>query len=89
MSGAGRVGVDSAGGTITGALVPKFKIEGSAAVLVGASIAAHGSSPHDAPVMVQGSSKFKVGGIPICRAGDLSSCGDALAPGSSKFKINT
>jgi len=82
MAGIARVNVDSAGGKIIGALVPKVRVNGAPIAVVGAAIAPHGQYQHAAPVMVQGSAKVRAGGLPVCRAGDEASCGHA-ASGSS------
>lgn len=77
MPGVACVGVDEAGGVQLGMQAAKFKVRGAAVVVVGDDVAPHPPfPPHtDAPVMAQGSSKFRVGGIPVCREGDLASCG--------------
>lgn len=77
MPGIARAGVDSAGGTITGALVPSVTVNGSPIAVKGAAVAGHGDAPHSAPVMVGSSGTVTAGGIPICRAGDDASCGHA------------
>lgn len=82
MPGISRVGVDTAGGTITGALVPSVTVNGAPIAVVGASVSPHGRSPHNSAVMVSGSGSVTAGGISVCRAGDLASCGHK-ASGSS------
>lgn len=86
MPGAARVGVDSAGGTITGNLAPTVLINGAPVAVVGAAVAGHGEPPHTAPVMVGGSGTVFANGIAICRAGDLALCGHA-ASGSANVLI--
>ena len=58
-----------------------MKIGGRKVVLVGDAIAAHPPCPkvpvHCAATMAAGSSWVKIGGVPICRAGDAASCGHA------------
>jgi uncharacterized Zn-binding protein involved in type VI secretion len=88
MPGVGRVGVDSAGGIITGALVPNVRVNGSPIVVVGATVAPHGNGPHSNATMAVGSSKVKAHGIPVCRAGDAATCSDTLSPGSSTVFAN-
>lgn len=82
MPGVSRVGVDSAGGTITGPGVPSVIVNGSPVSIIGDSVAGHGSGPHGGPVMVAGSGTVIAGGIGVVRAGDAASCGDT-ASGSS------
>lgn len=79
MSGIARVGVDAAGGAITGNLVPSVLVNGSPVAVKGASIDRHGESPHDRPVMVGASGTVFAGGIAVCRAGDAASCGHAAS----------
>ena len=77
MPGVACVGVDEAGGVQLGMQAAKFKVRGNPVVVVGDAVAPHPPFPphNDAPVMVQGSSNFRVGGIPVCREGHLASCG--------------
>ena len=82
MPGVSRVGVDSAGGTIIGNLVPSVTVNGAPIAVMGAAVAGHGLPPHASPVMVGHSGTVTAGGIPICRAGDAASCGHP-ASGSS------
>jgi len=83
MRGISRVGLDVAGSTIIGVLAPKVQVENVPIVCLGAPVAGHGRAPHSAPVMVTSSTKVFANGIPICRLGDLASCGHP-ATGSSK-----
>lgn len=82
MPGVSRVGIDTAGGTIIGALVPTVLVNGAPIVVIGAAVAGHGLPPHAAPTMATGSATVFAGGIGVCRAGDLATCGD-VATGSS------
>lgn len=87
MPGIACVGVDSAGGTQLGLQAPKFRVRGNPVVVVGDKVAPHGAPPHSPlPVMVQGTGKFRVGGIPVCREGHLASCGHATT-GRGFFRI--
>ena len=88
MPGAARVNVDTAGGTIIGNLAPTVFVNGAPIACKGAQIAPHGKSPHDAPVMSGSSSTVKANGIPVCRAGDVATCGHA-ASGSSNVIIGS
>jgi uncharacterized Zn-binding protein involved in type VI secretion len=82
MPGVSRVGVDSAGGTITGPGIPSVVVNGSTVSVKGDSVAPHGLGPHGGPVMVGASDSVFAGGIGVVRAGDAASCGD-VATGSS------
>jgi uncharacterized Zn-binding protein involved in type VI secretion len=87
MPGVACVSVDSAGGVQLGAQAAKFKIRGNAVVVVGDKVAAHGVPPHSPqPVMAQGTSTFRVNGIPVCREGHTADCGHPTT-GRSFFRI--
>lgn len=88
MPGAVRVGVDTAGGTITGNLAPKVLVNGFPIGVIGAAIEPHAPNvpPHIASVMVGASGTVLANGKPVCRAGDLASCGHN-ATGSSNVLV--
>ena len=88
MPGSACVGVDFAGGVQLGAQAAKFKVRGNPVVVIGDAVAPHPPAPpHSAsPVMAEGSAKFRVGGIPVCREGHLASCGHPTS-GRSFFRI--
>lgn len=88
MPSVGRVGIDSSGGLITGPGVSSVKINGSKISVVGDLVASHGSGPHAAATMLQGSSSVFAGGKGICRQGDSASCGHTLSPGSPNVSAN-
>ena len=46
----------------------------------------HGIPPHDSPTMIAGSKDVFIGGIAVCNAGDLATCGDA-ATGHAKVNV--
>lgn len=75
MPGIARVGVDAAGGTITGNLVPSVRVNSAPVVVKGAAVAPHGTGLHAAAVTVGCSATVRAGGIGVCRAGDAASCG--------------
>jgi uncharacterized Zn-binding protein involved in type VI secretion len=75
MPGISRVGVDAAGGVFTGPGVTSVRVNGAVIVVVGTSIASHGISPHDNAHTVGSSATVRAGGILVCRAGDVASCG--------------
>lgn len=81
-----RVGLDAAGGAITGNLSPTVTIGGVAVVVVGASVASHGIAPHNAASMVGHSGTVSAGGRLICRAGDTASCGHAGSGGAASVQ---
>lgn len=82
MPGVTRVGVDTAGGIITGPGEPSVTVNGSTISVLGDAVASHGSAPHAAATMVGSSSTVFAGGIGVVRAGDAASCGHT-ATGSS------
>ena len=82
MAGIARVNTDTAGGTITGALVSTVYVNNANIVVQGATVASHGQNEHGGAVMVGCSSSVFAGGIGVCRQGDNASCGHT-ASGSS------
>lgn len=87
MTGAARVNIDTAGGTIIGNLAPTIFVNGVPVAVLGANVAGHGDPPHAAPVMVQASPNVFANNIAVCREGDQASCGHS-ATGSSNVFIN-
>jgi len=87
MHGITRIGIDTAGGMIVGALQDFVTVEGTLWAVLGDPVAAHGDAPHAAPVMAQGSSFVRINGIPVCREGHLASCGHP-ATGSAVMRIS-
>jgi uncharacterized Zn-binding protein involved in type VI secretion len=82
MPSVGRLGADSAGGTIlTGN--PSVLVNGLQVAVIGSSVDGHGDSPHSSPRMTSGSQSVVAGGIGICRTGDNASCGHSLISGSN------
>lgn len=69
--------LDSAGGPQLAGGQSWFKVQSQPVVLLGDPVTPHGIGLHAGPTMVQASSWFKIGGIGVCRQGDLASCGDA------------
>lgn len=55
--------------------------DGDIVSVVGDAIAAHGPDVHTAAVMVTGSPDTFVNGKPLCRIGDLASCGCSVTNG--------
>lgn len=85
MPGIARVGVDTAGGLILGGGNSTVYIDGALAAVIGDAVTYHGVYPHDAPVMVGGSTSVFINGIGVCRAGDAASCGDTATGSSDAF----
>jgi len=86
MPGVCRVGVDSAGGTITGMIQDgSVNANGSPVSVHGDPVAGHGLPPHAAPTMVAGSNNVFVNGIAVCNAGDQATCGH---PASGSGNVN-
>ena len=80
-----RVGVNQAGGVITGPGSSTVKAEGARVSLINDSVAAHGKPTHTAPVMVGASSTVFATGKPVVRAGDSASCGHTANGASTVF----
>lgn len=82
-----RTGLDTAGGVIQSASGTKVFVEGFQIGVAGDPVDPHGSAPHDGAVMVGGSSKVFIQGIPALRGGiDQASCGH-VSSSSSKVII--
>lgn len=79
MSGIAVRTLDSAGGVQLGGGQNFAKVEGQLVVVMGDPVTPHAPPilPHTAPFMAQGSSWFRINGIPVCRAGHLANCGHA------------
>jgi uncharacterized Zn-binding protein involved in type VI secretion len=82
MPGVSRVGVDSAGGIITGPGVATVVVNGSPISIIGDSVTPHKTGPHLSAKMITGSATVFAGGVGVVRYGDAASCGDT-ATGSS------
>ena len=87
MPGISRINQDTAGGTIIGALQDFARVEGTPWAVLGDPVDGHGPSPHDAPVMAEGSPFARINGIPVCRAGHLATCGHP-ATGSGAMRVS-
>lgn len=77
MPGVACVSVDVAGGTQLGMAAAKFKVRGNPVVVIGDAVEPHPPAPphSTSPIMVEGTGKFRVNGIPVSREGHLASCG--------------
>lgn len=88
MPGITRVLFDTAGGQILTTPNNDFaRVEGYLWAQVGATIASHGDSPHDAATMAQGSNFAKINGVAGCFAGNQATCGD-VATGSTSMRVS-
>lgn len=81
-------GQDSAGGTQLNGGQGFFKVSGAHVILLGDPVAGHGSGPHAAPSMAEGSSWMRINGVPVCRQGHAASCAHASS-GRPWFRIPT
>lgn len=80
------VGVDAAGGIITGPGSANWTWDGVPISLLGDSVASHGRSPHDAAMIADASPWFTIDGVPVTRTGSMASCGHA-ATGSAPLSV--
>jgi len=72
--------LDFAGGAQLSGHALWFEIDHLAVVCVGDPVEPHGDPPHSPrPVMVTGVNWFTIDGIPVCREGNLASCGHATS----------
>ena len=61
---------------------------GDPVITVGDTVHGHADSPHDQPEMVEGESRFRINGDPVCHAGHKASCGDPTT-GRVRFRIES
>ena len=85
MPGICRDADDAAGGALIKSQSTVFA-NGKNVIVNGDSVTGHGDPPHDAPTMIAGSDSVFIGGIAVCNAGDLATCGHA-ASGSSTISV--
>lgn len=74
------VALDAAGGAQMGNQFAPWTVEGQTIVGVGDLVTPHAPGPPHSPApptMVTGSPWFSINGVPVCREGDLASCGHA------------
>ncbi len=89
MSGYGVAvhALDYAGGMQAVEVNTWFRVEEEPIVVIGDLVQSHGDAPHSPmPPMVEGSAWFRVGGIPVSRAGHHAACGHATT-GRPWFRI--
>lgn len=80
------VGESQAGGTIIGPGKPTWRVMGKPISLLGDVVSPHGPGQHMAPVMVEGSTWMRLGGVPVVRTGNRASC-DHVANGNPWMNI--
>lgn len=85
MPGALRSGISTAGGVIAGSGV-NVLVNGVPAVTAGDPVAPHAPGIHLAAKMVS-TSRVLVNGKPMCKAGDLATCGHPSILGSTNVYI--
>jgi uncharacterized Zn-binding protein involved in type VI secretion len=88
MSAVARFG-DVCGAAITATGV-KLMLEGKPVALIGDRVTNHGdpdSPHHNNPTMAHGAAKLRIGGVPVCRAGDQATCGHSPVPTSVKLLV--
>ena len=83
MSAIALCGLSTAGG---GVLLPNIDhgvyIGGRLIAVVGTKVASHGTAPHGAAVIQDGSSNIRIAGKKVAREGDYASCGHPITGGS-------
>ncbi len=89
MPGIACVDVDQAGGVQLGGGQSIFRVRGNLVVVLGDAVEPHFpfTPPHaPAPYMAEATSRFRICGIPVCRAGHAADCGHTTS-GRAFFKI--
>lgn len=88
MANVAVIGQSTAGGILTANASPcKVTIGGKEVALNNCTVASHGPGAHMSATVPATESKVTVGGIAIVLEGDVATCGDAVAGGSSKVTI--
>jgi uncharacterized Zn-binding protein involved in type VI secretion len=85
MPGICRDTTDTAGGKLNSTQTTVYA-GGQLVIIDGDSVDSHGISLHDSPTMIAGSNKVYIGGVAVCNAGDLATCGDD-ATGYDKVNV--
>ena len=76
--------IDIAGGLLI-ATQSTVKANGNNIIKNGDPVTGHGSGVHASPTMIAGSNNVFVGGVAVCNAGDLATCGDAATGSTDVF----
>ena len=77
--------IDIAGGLLI-ATQSTVKTNGNNIIKNGDPVTGHGSGVHASPIMIAGSNNVFIGGVAVCNAGDLATCGHP-ATGSSNVNV--
>lgn len=85
MPGVARIGLDSAGGTHIGGGSGNVYVNGLPVQTLNGQVAGHGKHEHSGPNMVTASATVYAGGIGVCRAGDVASCGHTSTGSGNVF----
>jgi uncharacterized Zn-binding protein involved in type VI secretion len=85
---AGRTVLDAAGGTVIGTLAPTVFTNDTPVAVVGDPVEGHGIGKHAGPVMMTGSDNVFAHGIPVCRIGDVATCGHPIVSNSNDTFVN-
>jgi uncharacterized Zn-binding protein involved in type VI secretion len=85
MPGICRNATDSAGGALIKSQ-SSVKVNSKGVIVHGDNVTPHGVGLHAGPTMIAGSDNVFIGGIAVCNAGDLATCGHA-ASGSSDVNV--
>jgi len=85
MPGICRDDTDSAGGKLIASQTSVFA-NGKKVVVNGDAVTPHGVGVHAGPTMIAGSNNVSIGGVAVCNAGDLATCGHA-ASGSGNVNV--
>jgi len=85
MPGICRDGTDAAGGALIKSQTTVFA-NGDEVIVHEDDVTGHGIALHGGPTMIAGSDSVFIGGIAVCNAGDLATCGHA-ASGSSNVTV--
>lgn len=78
--------LDKAGGRQLAGQQSFVKINGHPVVLLGDPVESHGDSPHNHATMVEGSTMFRINGVPVCLETHRASCGHRTT-GRPNFKV--
>lgn len=73
-------------GVLTTPLVPNCLIGAFPVAVTGTRVSSHGRPPHAAAVLIATQFRVLARGLPLCRAGDIATCGDVAIPGPN-FKV--
>jgi len=84
MPGICRDGVDAAGGALIKTQTTVFA-NNNLVIVHGDPVTPHGPGLHAGPTMIAGSDNVFIGGIAVCNAGDLATCGHAASGSSDVF----